>query len=264
MKKTIAVAALALVAVLAAESSAQANSPIVPGYEVKFNLDIDQFENEDEIVSAFHAVHDEDVNVYYFDTPEQQFRENGYIHRLRVYGSDKKNDLTYKKVFPDMTVDEAINEATLRGFHGDMSNYKFENDRKQGKDTFSISRKEKFKKTDDIHFEGIDEQSVIALFRKEAPKKYAGWDDTSWYDATLSRSISYGPALAKTYEGEYLGIDADLEIWSYQGELLAELSTKTPDPAEADAIEAAWLYGLTESGWLSADQTSKTSFVMDR
>ncbi|MBU3229592.1 hypothetical protein CAY60_002010 [Shouchella clausii] len=58
-----------------------------------------------------------------------------------------------------------------------------------------------------------------------------------------------------------------MSIWKsgrIKGELLAELSTKTPDQAEADAIEAVWLHGLTEYGWLSAEQTSKTSFVMDR
>ncbi|ALA53845.1 hypothetical protein CAY60_002020 [Shouchella clausii] len=53
-------------------------------------------------------------------------------------------------------------------------------------------------------------------------------------------------------------------VQSYQVELLTELSTKMPDQAEANAIEPAWLHGLTESGWLSAEQTSETSFVMER
>ncbi|GIN15100.1 hypothetical protein J32TS2_04560 [Shouchella clausii] len=53
-------------------------------------------------------------------------------------------------------------------------------------------------------------------------------------------------------------------VQSYQVELLTELSTKMPDQAEANAIEPAWLHGLTEYGWLSAEQTSETSFVMDQ
>ncbi|MDO7266235.1 hypothetical protein [Shouchella clausii] len=53
-------------------------------------------------------------------------------------------------------------------------------------------------------------------------------------------------------------------VQSYQVELLTDLSTKMSDQAEANAIEAAWLHGLTEAGWLSAEQTSKTSFVMDQ
>lgn len=240
-----------------------AEGNIEPGYEVKFNLHLDAFSDTEEMLHTFQAGHNEDLKVYYFDTPEQTFRAHNYIHRLRVYAGDKKTNITYKKVFPGMSTAEAIEEAYSKGFHGDMSNYKFENDRKEGIDTFSISRKEKFNKNDQLNFDSIDSNYAVNLFKNEAPKKYAEWDNAEWYQATLNDAIQYGPAFVQTYEGSFLEIDADLEIWSYKGETLVEISTKTPEKEVADQIEAAWFEKLTKSGWLSSEQVSKTSFVMD-
>lgn len=264
MKKVSFVGALTLAFFTSFALPAQAESPIEPGYEVKFNLDLDSFSNQEDVVQTFNATHDEDVKVYYFDTPDQQFRDQGYIHRLRIYASDKKTNITYKKVFPGVTVENAIAEATAKGFHNDMSNYKFENDRKEGTDTFSISRKETFKQNKKLTFDSIDVDYAVKLFKDEAPKKYRTWNHEDWYQDTLSQTIPYGPALAETYEGEYLGIDADLEIWTYQGDRIAEISTKVAEKEHADQIEESWLDGLTEAGWLSDEQTSKTGFVMDK
>lgn len=255
---------LLLSVVIGVATPSYAASDIEPGYEIKFNLDLDAFSSAFDMLDIFAAEHDEDLKVYYFDTPDQEFRQLGYIHRLRVYASDKKTNITYKKVFPNVAVSDAIAEASEKGFHNDMSNYKFENDRKEGNDSFSISRKEKFKKNDLLRFDLIDPQYAISLFQEEAPKKYRRWDDEDWYRETLSNSIPYGPALAHTYEGEFLGFEADVEIWSYKGETVTEISTKTDDPAEADQIEAAWFNKLSEEGWLSDIQTSKSGFVMDR
>ena len=264
MKKTSIVAALTFAFITSTAHPAQAESPIDPGYEVKFNLDLDAFANQADIINAFNATHDEDVKVYYFDTSDQTFRDQGYIHRLRVYASDKKTNITYKKVFPGVSVQDAIAEATAKGFHNDMSNYKFENDRKEGTDTFSISRKETFKQNKKLTFDGIDVDYAINLFKDEAPKKYSNWDNEDWYQETLSQTIPYGPALAQTYEGQYLGIDADVEIWTYKGDTIAEISTKVSDKELADSIEETWLNGLIEAEWLSEEQTSKTGFVMDK
>lgn len=181
-----------------------------------------------------------------------------------MYASDKKTNITYKKVFPGVSVQDAIAEATAKGFHNDMSNYKFENDRKEGTDTFSISRKETFKQNKKLTFDGIDVDYAINLFKDEAPKKYSNWDNEDWYQETLSQTIPYGPALAQTYEGQYLGIDADVEIWSYKGDTIAEISTKVSEKGLADSIEESWLNGLIEAEWLSEEQTSKTGFVMDK
>ncbi|MEW4326965.1 CYTH domain-containing protein [Rossellomorea marisflavi] len=243
---------------------AQAASDITPSYEVKFNVDVDAFPNQTALINAFDATHDEDVKVYYFDTPDQQFKKKGYIHRLRVYDSDKKTNITYKKVFPGIPVEDAIAEADEKGFTNDMSNYKFENDRKDGVDSFSISRKETFKKNNHLSFDSIDVGYAIQLFKDEAPKKVREWDDETWYLNTFTASIPYGPALANTYVGEYKGVEADLEIWSYKGETIAEISTKVDQKQQADDIEQSWLQGLTEADWLNEEQISKTSFVMDR
>lgn len=265
MKKIIILFSFLLTVMIGvAATPVYAASDIELGFEVKFNLDLDSFPSTNEMLDIFDAEHDEDVKVYYFDTPDQTFRKLGYIHRLRVYASDKKTNITYKKVFPGIAVPDAIEEASEKGFHGDMSNYKFENDRKEGVDTFSISRKKKFKKDDILRFDLIDPTYAINLFQEEAPKKYRKWDDEDWYRETLANTIPYGPALAHTYEGHFLGFDADVEIWSYKGETIAEISTKTDDPAEADQIEAVWFNKLSEEGWLSENQTSKTGFVMDR
>ncbi len=264
MKRFIMLLILFFTAIYAVTTPAFAESEIIPGYEVKFNLDTDAFANQTDMLQTFEAVHDEDLKVYYFDTPEQTFRSHHYTHRLRVYANDKKNEITYKKTFPDITVADAIEEAASKGFHGDMSNYKFENDRKEGTDTFSISRKEKFNSTKTINYDSINQGDVLSLLKSEAPKKYAGWDDTDWYHNTLNKAIAYGPASVQTYEGTFLGVDADLEIWNYKGETLVEISTKTPDKAEADYIENTWHTELEQADWLNAEQTSKTNFVMDR
>ncbi|TQS71144.1 CYTH domain-containing protein [Ornithinibacillus gellani] len=241
-----------------------AKSSIKPGYEVKFNLDLNAFPDLTEILQIFEATHDENLKVYYFDTPEQTFRKNHYIHRLRVYEGDKKANLTYKKVFPGMEITDAIEEAYSKGFHGDMNHYKFENDRKERIDTFSISRKEKFKKNNQINFDDINPSYAISLFKEEAPKKYEGWDNKIWYQETLNDTIPYGPASVQTYTGYFLGTEADIEIWTYQGDTVVEISTKTAKKSEADQIEKAWFQELSHLNWLSTDQASKTNFVMDR
>ncbi len=264
MKKIIVLFTLLLTVMVSVAVPTYADSEIEPGYEVKFNLDLDSFPSRLDMLDTFDAEHDEDLMVYYFDTPDQTFRELGYIHRLRVYASDKKTNITYKKVFPGVAIPDAIEEASAKGFHGDMSNYKFENDRKEGIDRFSISRKEKFEKNDSLRFDLIDPEYAINLFQEEAPKKYRNWDDEDWYQETLGNTIPYGPALVHTYEGSFQGVDADVEIWSFKGEIIAEISTKTPEKDEADQIESSWLKKLTDAGWLSDEQTSKTGFVMDR
>ncbi|MBT2600598.1 MULTISPECIES: hypothetical protein [unclassified Oceanobacillus] len=264
MKKMMLLLTLLLSVVIGVATPSYAASDIEPGYEIKFNLDLDAFSSTIDMLNIFDAEHDEDLKVYYFDTPDQEFRQLGYIHRLRVYASGKKTNITYKKRFTGVAVEDAIAEATEKGFHNDMSNYKFENDRKERIDVFSISRKEKFTKDDILRFDLIDPQYAIELFQDEAPKKYRRWDDEIWYRETLSNTIPYGPALAHTYEGEFLGFEADVEIWSYKGDTVTEISTKTDDPREADQIEAAWFNKLSKEGWLSDNQTSKTGFVMDR
>lgn len=264
MKKIIVLFTFLMTVMSSIVVPSYAKSEIEPSYEVKFNLDLDSFPSRLDMLDTFDADHNEDLMVYYFDTPDQTFRELGYIHRLRVYASDKKTNITYKKIFPGVAIPDAIEEASTKGFHGDMSNYKFENDRKEGIDTFSISRKEKFAKNDSLRFDLIDPQYAINLFQEEAPKKYANWDDVDWYQQTLGNTIPYGPALVHTYEGSFHGIDVDIEIWSYKGDTITEISTKNPEKDEADQIEATWLEELTDLGWLSSEQTSKTSFVMDR
>ncbi|SFL45520.1 hypothetical protein SAMN04487943_101638 [Gracilibacillus orientalis] len=264
MKKIIVLFTLLLAVMVSVATPSYAESEIEPGYEVKFNLDLDSFQSTNEMLDIFDAEHDEDLMVYYFDTPDQTFRELGYIHRLRVYASDKKTNITYKKVFPGVAITDAIEEASAKDFHGDMSNYKFENDRKEGIDTFSISRKEKFEKNDSLRFDLIDPQYAVNLFQEEASRKYRNWDDEDWYQETLGNTVPYGPALAHTYEGDFLDVDADVEIWSYKGEKIVEVSTKTSEKDEADQIETAWFEELTDSGWLSDEQSSKTGFVMDR
>jgi hypothetical protein len=256
--------ALLLVTVLPSISLAE-ESPIAPGYEVKFMLDVSQFATQDDIVNAFQASHDEDLKVYYFDTPDQLFRKLHYIHRLRVYDGDKKTNITYKKTFPDQTIEDAIAEADTHDFHGDMSNYKFEVDKKPETDSFSISRKEKFEQDERLSYDkGIDTAYALDLLQEEAPKKYRKWDDQDWYYDTLEKAIPYGPAEVSKYEGEYENLDADLEIWYYKGETIAEISTKTDDKEQAEDIQAEWAEALAENGWLSENQPSKTSFVMDR
>ncbi|MFP7170716.1 CYTH domain-containing protein [Terribacillus sp. 7520-G] len=256
--------ALLLVSVFPAMAFAE-ESPINPGYEVKFMLDVSQFATADDIADAFQASHDEDLKVYYFDTPDQIFRKLNYVHRLRIYDGDKKTNITYKKTFPDQTPADAIAEAAEHGFHGDMPNYKYEIDKKPGNDSFSISRKEKFNPDDKLSYDdGIDIEYALDLFRDQAPKKYRSWDDQDWYYDTLEQAVPYGPAEVSKFEGNYEDIDADLEIWHYKGETIAEISTKTDDAEEADDIQEKWSEALTNEGWLSSSQQSKTSFVMDR
>ncbi|SDC35650.1 CYTH domain-containing protein [Terribacillus halophilus] len=256
--------ALLLITVFPTMSFAE-DSPINPGHEVKFMLDVSQFATTDDLVNAFHASHDEDLKVYYFDTPDQIFRKLNYVHRLRIYDGDKKTDITYKKTFPDQAPSDAIAEAAEHDFHGDMSNYKYEIDKKPGKDSFSISRKEKFNKNDKLNYDnGIDIKYALDLFREEAPKKYRNWDDQDWYYDTLEQAVPYGPAAVSKFEGNYEDIDADLEIWHYKGETIAEISTKTDDADDADVIQEKWSEALANEGWLSTNQQSKTSFVMDR
>lgn len=89
--------ALLLVSVFPAMAFAE-ESPINPGYEVKFMLDVSQFATADDIADAFQASHDEDLKVYYFDTPDQIFRKLNYVHRLRIYDGDKKTNITYKRL----------------------------------------------------------------------------------------------------------------------------------------------------------------------
>ena len=258
-----ALVSLLLLTVLPSMSFAK-ESPINPGYEVKFMLDVSQFATTEDIADAFHASHDEDLKVYYFDTPDQIFRKLNYIHRLRIYEGDTKTDVTYKKTFPDQAPSDAIAEAADHDFNGDMSNYKYEIDKKPSKDSFSISRKEKFKKNDHLRYDDeIDVDYALDLLHDEAPKKYRQWDDQDWYYDTMTQAVPYGPAAVSTFEGNYEDIDADLEIWYYKGETVAEISTKTDDAEDAGDIQEKWAEALANDGWLSSNQQSKTSFVMD-
>ncbi|MGG4266198.1 hypothetical protein [Peribacillus simplex] len=242
--------------------AAQVKAAIEPGNEIKFNIKSNIFK-EPEILSVFSATKKDDVKVYYFDTANKDFLGADYNHRLRVYKDSNKIDLTYKKRFLNIPLDEALAITQDHGFTGTESNYKFEIDIKGGNRTFAISRKEALKETSNVSFDAVDTNAAKKLILDNVPKKIKNWDSEDWYTKTLSQAVVYGPANAITYKGSYEGYETDIEVWTYQGQIMVELSTKEDDASKAATIEKLWHDNLEAAGYLSNDQRGKTAFVME-
>jgi len=254
--------AMALLLIVCGCAPGKVEAAIEPGHEIKFNLKPERF-TESQIKEVFSAVKKDEVKIYYFDTSDKKFATADYNHRLRVYKGKKKLDVTYKKAIKDKSVTDAIQIAEQHGFTGKEDNYKFELDRKGGHNTFTISRKDKLKVSSSVSFDAFNSEDARQIMIKNAPDKIAGWDNKDWYQNTLASSIVFGPAEAITYEGSYLGHDADIEVWNHKGAQMIEISAKEDDAMKAAQIEELWLKQLQSDNNLSADQRGKTSFVMD-
>ncbi|WP_342442977.1 hypothetical protein MHB65_07520 [Lysinibacillus sp. FSL K6-0075] len=244
-------------------STTQAKAAIEPGHEIKFNIKPEIFK-ESTIVQVFQATKKDDVKIYFYDTFDQTFLHNDYIHRLRVYKGSNKMDITYKKRFLNTPLSDAIAETANHGFTGSESNYKFELDSKGDHRTFTISRKESLKTSADVSYDTVDTSAAKKRILENSPKKIVNWDSEAWYKNTLSQAVVYGPANAMTYKGSFLGHEADIEVWQYKGDMMVELSTKLDDAAQAAVIEKQWYEQLLFAGYLSVDQRGKTAFVMDK
>ncbi|MFJ6207391.1 hypothetical protein [Lysinibacillus sp. NPDC092081] len=253
---------IVLVSIIGFDST-QAKAAIEPGNEIKFNIKSELF-TESDILNVFKATKKDEVKIYFFDTPNRAFLNEGYIHRLRVYKGSNNMDITYKKRFVNTPLDEAIAITESRGFTGAESNYKFETDIKGDNRTFTISRKESLKTTSNVSYDAVDTSAAKKIILENVPKKILNWDTEAWYQNTLSQTVVYGPAKATTYKGSFAGYAADIEVWQYQGEIMVELSTKEDDALKAAIIEKEWHDRLASAGYLSEDQRGKTAFVMDK
>ena len=245
-------------------STTKVKAAIEPGHEIKFNVKSELFTESSNILEVFQAVKKDDVKIYFYDTPDQSFLQNDYIHRLRVYKGSNKMDITYKKRFLNTPLCEAIAETESHGFTGSESNYKFELDIKGNHRTFTISRKESLKTSSNVSYDEVDTSNAKKLIVDNSPKKILNWDSDAWYKNTLSQAVVYGPANATTYKGSFFGQDADIEVWQYKGDIMVELSTKVDNEAQAAVIEKQWYEQLLSAGYLSEDQRGKTAFVMDK
>ncbi|EOH1637205.1 hypothetical protein [Enterococcus faecalis] len=236
------------------------SSSILPGVEIKYNLDSNYFTDE-KIQAEFMAKKDESLKVYFLETKDNSFFQNDYIQRLRVYEGKKNFDLTYKKRFKNMSISEGIQELEDHGFTGLEKNYKFEIDSKNGEDLLSVSRKEKIKVNANISYNNVDEITVMQAFKENAPKKIQTWNSENWFNQTISRSHLRGPAIVQTYVGVFNGEPVDIETWDFNGKVMIELSMKTTQDS-APKIKENWENKLKDSEFLSTDQRGKTNFVL--
>lgn len=246
---------------IATQQAANAAS-IQPTGEVKFNLNETLFD-KNKIQEVFSGTKNKKLEIYFFDTANKAFQAKDTIQRLRVYQNESKLDITYKKRLVGQSINTGIQTLLNQGFDGSESNYKFEVDSKGTNNVLSVSRKETIKTTKKVTYGTVKLADALKLIKANVPKKMENWDTSSWYNTTLDQAIIYGPAQATSYKGQFEGKDIDIEVWTYNGKKMVELSVKTNSISESNQLKAAWQQKLAQLNYLSPDQRGKTNFVMD-
>ncbi|KAE9980115.1 hypothetical protein EG328_000480 [Venturia inaequalis] len=260
-------------------SLVQAASNLTPDYEVKILMDPSVVLGTDKklnptVLSTFAMPTSvTKLNVLFLDTDNKTIYGSGWSPRIRKMEGDNIFELTYKKRY-DITngdIDAALTQANKNGF--DSADTIFEAQVEWGyqKQTLSISRERTANNTGYAEMQLPILSTGQRLMIKNAPDKFNNWNYKNWGTDQLSISRIYGSILAKRSIGTWSGINKFyIEVWPIKDaagtgtEYIVEASFKVKDRSTASSKHDELISFLKGKGWLKAQDSLKTSLIMQR
>ncbi|GGA47260.1 hypothetical protein [Paenibacillus physcomitrellae] len=254
----------------------KAASNAVPSYEVKFLLDASKVLNsngllQSSVTSAFDVDDPAEKQlVEYFDTDALDLNESGWNVRFRKKEDKKKYELTYKKRFSitNGDIDAALTAANKAGFDSSDDNYEAEIDWGYSKQTLSFSNDKEESASKGLSVPS--ESKALDILVDNIPGKLEDTNSKGWGKDTLKDSRAHGPVTVDKYEGEFNGLETDIEVMPVKTadgkgmESVIEISFKTDSYSEASSNRAELMSLLDSKGWLVHADSLKTNLVLER
>lgn len=251
---------------------------MVPDYEVKLLLNPTAVLGSDNklkptVLSTFSMPTSvTKLNVQYLDTDSKDISNAGWSPRIRKKEGASDFELNYKKRYPisNGDIDGALNTANAEGFDSTTTTYDAQVEWGYQQKTLSISRD---KTASGAGYSGMDlpgQSASRTMAIDNAPDKFNDWVSPGWGTSKLSSSRIYGPVLAKRSVGSWSSLELYIEVWPIKAasgsgiEYLVEASFKTTSRSTAAQKHDDLQAFLTEKGWFLAQDSLKTSLIMDR
>lgn len=251
---------------------------MVPDYEVKLLLQPTAVLGTDNklkptVLSTFSMPTSvTKMNVQFLDTNAKDIYNAGWSPRIRKTENENDFELTYKKRYSvsNGNIDGALTTANNEGFDSTTTTYDAQIEWGYNQQTLSISRK---KTASDSGYSGMDlpgQSTSRDILIKEAPDKFNDWYFNNWGTDNLAASRIFGPVLAKRSIGTWSGLQLYIEVWPIKDaagtgiEYIVEASFKTTSRTTASTKQGELITFLQGKGWLLAQDSLKTSLIMNR
>ena len=279
----------------AAEEEADRTAAVPEGlsYEVKFLLDPEQvLDGEHHLKKEWEqafGITEEFVpyEVMYLETPEQDFRQEGWFNRFRRKSGKKKVERTFKKRYPvaDGDIAAAYETAKKDGFLIPDKDAGKEAGKEAGKDaadgfeaqidwgydqmtlSFSCENSEKTEGSDSLA--SFSAEEARAFLKKGMPEKEADWKQKGWGLLMTDRAEAVGPVRFLREKGTLEDRVITVEIWPAMEAdrngpgFTVELSFKAEDFPDARDGRIKLTELLDEKGILLHEDSLKTGMILD-
>ncbi|TYP78107.1 hypothetical protein [Paenibacillus methanolicus] len=270
-------AALLAPALPASTPAQAAGANMTPSYEVKLLLNPSLVLGADHkptaaLKNAFALGSAAALGVEYFDTDELDLNGEGWDVRFRKKASKSEFEINYKKRYPIVNgdVNAALTQANQDGFDAGDDDFEAEIDWNYGKQTLSISTEETKSASGYSGTTLPSESKARSIAVDKMPGELADWNEDGWGEDTLEDSRAHGPITVSKHEGEFGGVETDLEIWPIRNaagtgtEYIVEISFKTDSASEATSERTALINYLQSKGWLVTADSLKTQLILNR
>jgi hypothetical protein len=268
-----------LIAIWVANAAlAKGASNMVPNYEVKLLMDPSVVLGTDmkltpTVLSTFAMPTTvTKMNVQFLDTDSETIYNAGWSPRMRKTEGESDFELTYKKRYAitNDDIDGALTTANGEGFDSTTTTYDAQIEWGYQQKTLSISRQ---KTGSGSGYSGMDlpgKSDSRTMMINNAPDKFNDWVSKNWGTDNLAISRLYGPILAKRSIGTWSGLELYIEVWPIKNaagtgiEYIVEASFKTDSRTTASSQHDALITFLQGKGWFVAQDSLKTSLIMQR
>ena len=193
------------------------------------------------------------MDVWYMDTPSQNFRKQGWSLRYR-FKPENGLELTYKKRYTESGYKAMLQTKTAQGF---SKHFKPEIDLGYSKRTCSLSCIRQFEQYE----QKLDTLEARRLALLNCPPTLLDWNGKNKGFAYLCEIVLLGPVKAQRYKGEFEGQKIKIEIWPLSG-FFSELSFDIPSEKSAE-MKARVINLLEKNKFLKKVNTLKTDAMLD-
>ena len=262
-----------------AEKNTGQSAAVPDSYEVHLMLDSDQLLDEDhklreEYCETFETKKKvKEFGLVYCDTTDQQFREKGWINRIR-FREDKPEKgfkVTFKKRYPVSggDISGAMKQAESDGFDLTGETWSSEIDWGYSEMALSLSAESECEAGGYESIADLDRSAALSLLEVNMPEEEVNWSSELWGSRTLESASLAGPVYFRRYTGSYLGQETRIEVWSVidrsseQASYLTELSFKTESYDQAAEFRQKMIDDLDGQKILLKEDDFKTQKILD-
>ena len=249
-------------------------------YEIHLLLKSDLVLGEDhlltqEALDAFHVEKSYTLfTLSYFETPERDFYQEGWINRLRLkYEEDDENNfkLTYKKRYSVPGGDLAAAAALAEKDGFDLADKSWEKQIEWGFSgmTLSLSTDAELPAGTVETVAELDPAEAFAMMKNSMPEKERNWKSENWGLDAFASAKAVGPVSLNRYKGKLADRKVDVEVWAFtdmrddSDHYLTELSFEADDYEDAAAGRELMIGALQDLGILQETDSLKTQKILD-